>query len=91
MEDGIGNGSITLTHKVLSAMFNHGVSEDYIRRNYAYGFTKTKGMRFCRYNRRSFQNLSGKAKNTALTIGHLSFSLKKDAVVVRKLAYSGKI
>ncbi len=39
-EDGVGNGSITLIHKVLPAMFNHAVSEDYIRRNYAYGCTK---------------------------------------------------
>lgn len=44
MEDGIGNGNITLTHKALSAMFNHGVSEDYIRRNYAHGFTKEFGI-----------------------------------------------
>ncbi len=34
-EDGVGNASITLIHKVLSSMFNHAVSEDYIRRNYA--------------------------------------------------------
>jgi len=39
-EDGVGNGSITLIHKVLSAMLNHVVAEDYIRRNYAHGCTK---------------------------------------------------
>ncbi len=40
LKDGVGNGSINLIHKVLSAMFNHAVSEDYIRRNYAHGCTK---------------------------------------------------
>lgn len=44
LEDGVGNGSITLIHKVLSAMFNHAVSEDYIRRNYAHGCTKELGI-----------------------------------------------
>ncbi len=47
--DGVGNGSITLIHKVLSAMFNHAVSEDYIRRNYAHGCTKELGI----YNNKS--------------------------------------
>lgn len=44
LEDGVGNGSITLMHKVLSAMFNHALSEDYIRRNYAHGCTKELGI-----------------------------------------------
>lgn len=44
LEDSVGNGSITLIHKVLSAMFNHAVSEDYIRRNYAHGCTKELGI-----------------------------------------------
>lgn len=44
LEDGVGNGSIILMHKVLSAMFNYAVSEDYIRRNYAHGCTKDLGI-----------------------------------------------
>lgn len=44
MEDGVGNGSIILINKALSAMFNHGVSEDYFRRNYAHGCTKELGI-----------------------------------------------
>ena len=44
LEDGVGNGSITLMYKVLSAMFNHTLSEDYIRRNYAHGWTKELGI-----------------------------------------------
>lgn len=44
MVDGVGNGSITLIHKVLSAMFNHALSEDYIRMNYTHGCTKELGI-----------------------------------------------
>ena len=43
-ENGAGNGSIILLHKVLNAMFNYAESEDMVRRNYAKGCTKELGI-----------------------------------------------
>jgi len=37
LDKGVGKGSITLMHKVISATLNYAVSEDYIRKNYAIG------------------------------------------------------
>ncbi|MDR2833377.1 MAG: site-specific integrase [Streptococcaceae bacterium] len=36
----VGKGSIILMHKVINALLNYAVSEDYIRKNYAKGCTK---------------------------------------------------
>lgn len=47
-DNGVGNGSIILIHKILNAMFNYAESEDMVRRNYAKGCTKELGI----YNRK---------------------------------------
>lgn len=43
-ENGVGNGSIILIHKVMNAMFNYAESEDMVRRNYVRGCTKELGI-----------------------------------------------
>lgn len=43
-ENGTGNGSRILIHKVLNAMFNYGESEDMVRRNYAKECMKELGI-----------------------------------------------
>lgn len=82
LEDGVGNGSIILMHKVLSAMFNHVLSEDYIRRNYAHGCTKeldiynNKRDALTQAQQAEFLKFIKESKNIALITGCLSFSLR---------------
>lgn len=41
-ENGVGNDSNILIHKVLNAMFNYAASEEMIRCNYAKGCKRTR-------------------------------------------------